>query len=399
MDSQIIIQTGAWRVKVLLGLGGLVTIIILAFLYRVEVGLIILTCGGVAAVRLGFWVKHNLTKEKLIERQIVAQTESIEIETVKVRWQAKQEEALAQKMAYDALFVERKAGTFAVGNIPFAFYPSATASASLATNTPLALPAGLLDFYKVMSNPEQVYALVGPQRVGKSILAQHLAQRLTRQGITCLVIGTKARQGEWAGCKRYIGNEQVISTLASVLAETVNRLTTNRTSPPLAVFLDDWLNSVALDGKLAEQFFLESATRMLTAGIVPYFLLQSDSKTDWGTKHGATLKNNFTHLLLTAPRENGELNRNKLRGCVQYPGDKAQYEVSLPAGMPALGDDQPSIELAEPMPVEPTEQESKVLEMFDAGESQSEIMRQVYGDRGGKQNQLINEILTKYGRK
>jgi hypothetical protein len=412
MDSQVIIQTGNWKIKVILGLGGLVTIIILAFMYRLELGLILLACGGIAVTRLGFWVKHKLVLEKLQERQIIAQTKAIEIETIRAHWQARQEQALAQKMAYDALFVERRAGTFAVGNIPFGFYPSAPASAQLATAPALALPAGNLDFYKVMSNPEQVYAIVGPQRIGKSILAQHLAQHLTRAGWTCLVIGTKARQGEWAGCKRFIGNEQVLSALGSVLAETVDRLAVNRTIPPLAVFLDDWLNSVAIDGKLAEQFFLESATRMLTAGIVPYFLLQSDSKTDWGTKHGATLKNNFVHLLLTAPRENGELNRDKLRGVVVYPGEKTQHGVSLPAGLLALGDDQPDLELAEPLAADAGAESAeagagpafdlaeRVLTVFDSGAATSPtaVCTKIYGWKNQERVAAVAQILRDHNR-
>lgn len=396
MDSQIVIVTGQWKIKVILGLGGLVTIIILAFLYRVEVGLILLALGGIVAARLGFWAKHQYTLEKLQHRQLTAQTENIELETSLSRWRVKQEQAIAQKMAYDALFIERKAGTFVIGNVPFSFYPTATASAQLATPPALALPSGNLDYFTAMSDSMQAYAIVGPQRVGKSILAQHLAQHLAKLGRTCIVIGTKAQPGEWLDCRRFIGNEHVPGALASILAETAHRLADNRTSPKLAVFLDDWLNTVALDSDLAEAFFLEAATRMLSAGMVPYFLLQSDSKADWGTKHGAQLKNNFVHLVLTAPRENGQLNHSRLKGIVIYPGDKAQYGVSLPVGLPTFGDGQPTIELAEPAEVQPTEQEQTVLTLHAAGESFNEICRQVYGSAGGKQIQLIKEILAKY---
>lgn len=396
MDSQIVIQTGNWKVKVILGVGGLVTLVILAFLYRFEVGLILLALGSVGAIRLGFWAKNKHTLEKLQHRQLTAQTVQIELDTRLTHWRVKQEEAIAQKLAYDALFIERKAGTFVIGDIPFSFYPTATASAGLATPPALALPSGNLDYFQVMSDLMQAYAIVGPQRVGKSILAQHLAQHLAQLSRTCIIIGTKAQPGEWLDCKRFIGNEQVPGALASVLAETANRLADNRTTPKLGIFLDDWLNTVALDSDLAEAFFLEAATRMLSAGIVPYFLLQSDSKADWGTKHGAQLKNNFVHLILTAPRENGQLNHSRLKGIMIYPGDKAQYGVSLPYGLPTFGNSQPTIELAQPAEAQPTEQEQMVLTLHAAGESFNEICRQVYGSAGGKQIQLIKEILAKY---
>jgi hypothetical protein len=398
MDTQIKIETGTWKVKVILGVGGLITLIILAFLYRLEVGLILLGLGSVGVIRLGFWAKSKYRLEKLQERQLIAQTEAIELDTKLNLWKVKQEQAIAQKLVYDAFFVERKAGTFVVGNLPYSFYPAASASKQLATNQPLALPAPALDFYQAMSDAQQAYAIVGPQRVGKSILAQHLAQYLTQKSIVCIVVGTKAAKGEWLNCKRYIGNEAVPEALSSLLAEIKGRTENGINSPKLALFLDDWLNSVALDSDLAERFFLEAATRILTVGIVPYFLLQSDSKADWGIKHGAQLKNNFTHLLLNAPRENGQLNYNKLLASIIYPGDKLQYRVTLPVGLPMFGNNEVSIELAEPIAAEPTEQEQRVLELKASGASNNVIARQVYGQHGGKQSQLIKEVLARYGK-
>lgn len=396
MDSKITIQTGVWKVKVILGLGGLITLIILAFLYRLEIGLILLVTGAIVAIRLGFWAKNKHTLEKLQQRQLITQTRAIELDTTMSQWRVEQEKAIAQKMAYDALFIERKAGTFVIGNLPYSFYPSASASKELAITQALALPAPALDYFEVMSDDKQAYAVVGPQRIGKSILAQHLAQHLARSGRICLVIGTKANPGEWLHCRRFIGNEAVPGALSSVLAETTQRLQVNRTQPPLCLFLDDWLNTVALDSDLAEQFFLEAATRMLTAGIVPYFLLQSDSKADWGTKHGAQLKNNFVHLILTAPRENGRLNHDKLRGVVIYPGEKEQHAVRLPKGLPMFGDAQPDITLAQPEAPTPNEQEQRILELHGSGASLNEIARQVYGGIGGKQNQLIQQVIDKF---
>lgn len=395
MDTQIRIETGQWKIKIILGIGGLVTLIILAFLYRLEVGLILLAIGGISAARLGFWARSQHRQSQLQERKLLAETRQVELEATRFYWEVEQTKAIANKLRLESYFIQQKAGTFVLTDLPFRFFPTASASAKL--DNVLALPAPALDFFDVMSDDKQVYAIVGPQRIGKSILAQHLAQYLTRIGRTCIVVGTKAATGEWLHCKKFIGNEQVPEALSSILAETTQRLKDNRTTPPLCLFLDDWLNTVALDDKLAEQFFLESATRMLTAGIIPYFLLQSDSKMDWGTRHGAMLKDNFTHLLLTAPRENGQLNHSKLTGSIRYAGDKQLYPVKLPLGLPTFGNGQPDVTLAQPEAPIPNEQEQRIIDLFNGGASKNTIARQIYGQHGGKQNQLINEILNKWG--
>ena len=247
-----------------------------------------------------------------------------------------------------------------------------------------------------MSDPLQAYAFVGPQRIGKTVLAQHLTRHLAALGYQCVVVGIKAAPGEWGGCKRYIGRQAIPTALDSILAEMDKRIGLNQTSPTIAVFLDDWISTTALDEGLAEQFFVESATRMLTAGIVPYFLLQSDSKADWGTKHGAQLKNNFVHLLLTAPRDNGRLNHSKVRGAIIYPGDKTQYPVTLPTGLPLMGGDVSDFELAAPAPVEPNPQEADIIALAQTGASLNEIARATFGNSGGYQTGKIKEVLTKF---
>lgn len=397
-DTQVIIKSDGWKIKIALGLGGLTALVILAFLYRFEVGLILLVCGGVAATRLVFWAKHKHTVGKLHERQLKAQTRQLELEADKQHWEVEQQKAIAAKLVVAQYFVETKSGVFVAGDLPFKFYPSVTASRELATNQPLALPAPSLDFFEVMSDPHQAYAIVGTQRIGKSIKAQHLAQFLTTKDCLCIVVGTKANKGEWLNCKRFIGNERVIMGLSRLLAETKYRIENGINSPRIAVFLDDWLNSVALDPTLAEQFFLEAATRILTAGIVPYFLLQSDSKADWGTKHGAQLKNNFVHLLLNAPRENGRLNYDRLRATIIYPGEKQCHNVILPAGLPLMGDSEISVELAWPETTQPSEQDYKIFELHTSGKSHAAICETIWGYKSSNKYPEIDSAIERVQR-
>lgn len=194
MDSQVVIVTGQWKIKVILGLGGLITIIILAFLYRIEVGLILLAVGGVTATRLGFWARHQHVLGKLQERQLAAQARAIELEAELAHWRTKQEEAIARKLAYDALFIERKAGTFVIGSLPFKFYPTATASAQLAE--PLALPAtthqGIIDLLSILDRAKRVL-IHGASEGGKTTLLQHIASR--SQGV--IIVDPHYEPGKW----------------------------------------------------------------------------------------------------------------------------------------------------------------------------------------------------------
>jgi hypothetical protein len=247
------------------------------------------------------------------------------------------------------------------------------------------LPAPSLDFYEVLSDPLQAYAVIGPQRIGKSVLIQQLTAHFVRQNQRVVVIGTKAGPSEWAGCERYIGgpdDASVPDALEMVYQEAEQRIKANINWPLTAVILDDWLNTSEVWPEIAERFFVEAATRMLTAGIVPYFILQSDSKSDWGIKHGAQLKNNFTHVWLRAPRQNGRINHAELKVSVIYPGEKTPHAIRLPYGAPV-----PAMEVLSP-------QEARVLEMLDGGSSVTAIAKAVFGGDGGNQLGRVREIIA-----
>ena len=107
MDSQIIIKTETWRAKVALGLGGLVVIVILAFLYRLEVGIILLAAGGIASIRLAFWAKNQHTLGKLHARQLAAQTRAVELEADNAYWLCQQERAKANRLAMEQYIIRR----------------------------------------------------------------------------------------------------------------------------------------------------------------------------------------------------------------------------------------------------------------------------------------------------
>lgn len=389
MPSEVRLKTQAgFKLYLSIGLCAVILVIFVSVWFAAEISFILYSVGGVMAVTGGvsvvarvFAIRHN--------------REMAQIALSRERQQLRREIAEADKaelLARIVLFSRNERALLTPGSDMKLIEALASPGATL---QPVALPAPALDFYAAMSDPLQAYAVIGPQRVGKSIMLQHLTQHLTRQGRTCLIIGTKAKPGEWVNCRRYIGNADTQSALDSIIAEVGKRIPANINTPPLCVVLDDWLNTVALNPDLAEAFFVDAATRMLTAGIVPYFLLQSDSKTDWGTRHGAQLKNNFTHLILKAPRIDGQLDHRSLQGVMIYPGEKEQHPVRLPPGLPMFGDGQPVVDLPAP---EPNEQERRILELIDGGKSKRAITEEVWQQRGAFYNAKIEAIAQRFGR-
>lgn len=399
MQSEIRVRNGSFKLYLSLGICAAGLIAFLAVWFSFQFGIILLGIGGVTVLAGGVGIYGRVLGiqdgRKLKQLEIRDKELDIEIK-----------EAMATKarlMAGIAIFSKNERALLSAGSDMRLI--EAVAGGTGEAIQPLVLPEPELDFYQTMSDPLQAYAIVAGQRVGKSNQAQHLAQYLTRNGVICLVIGTKADTGEWAGCKRYIGNEEAVNGLAGILDETRARLAEGRRIPQLAVFADDWINTTVLAPQLAEEFFIEASTRMLTAGIVPYFLLQSDSKNDWGIKHGAQLKNNFVHLGLFAPRENGRLNHNRLRAWVIYPGEKIDRPVTPVMGLPTLGDSEPDYELpvSEAQEDELSSDESRVSRddqiesMIRAGADNREIARAVFGkaNLSGDNFYLVKDIRQK----
>lgn len=339
-DTTVIVRQGGTTVKIALGIVGIAAVVIIAFLYQTEFGLVMLGLGGVAVWRGIVWVNNTRLSDN--NRKL--------LETVKVQLAQRKADLLAERvaqeqqktaaMAFAGLFHQTNVGVFRLmENGSIAYYPATVTERNRQMQLPAKAgeaPVQPLDFYRVMTDGKAAYAVIGAQRVGKSYVAMRLTEVLP--GNT-LIIGVKMEDGEWPNCRQYIGLDAAEYALELLVEEVKKRHnpTGKYRTPRLNVFLDDWINLAAILGETAEEFFVHAATDMLSAGIVPYFLLQSDSKTDWGTKHGAQLKNNFTKLFLTPYREAGKIDPTKTRGRVEFPGEKESYPVNLPGGLPELG--------------------------------------------------------------
>lgn len=254
-----------------------------------------------------------------------------------------------------------------------------------------------LDFFVAMLGTKQPYKIIAEQRRGKSYSAMHVSDRATIERGACVVIGTKWELGEWPNAVRFLVDpERVAYGLRKVIDEVVSRHQTHRRGPIIRVFLDDWINTVIQHGPLALEFLDLASTTMVSAGIVPYFLLQGDGNDDWGSRRSAMLKNNFTGLFITGPRdERGDPIPELNTAVLKYPGSRDEYPVRLPRGLPRLGVSRlPEPRVRQP---EPSDEEQRVLEMHAAGESYRQITLAVWGKVGAYYNDKVNEIVRRNG--
>lgn len=324
MKSELRVHTTSIKLYLSIGLFVTILIIFLSVWFRFEVGIILLSVAGVIASVGGaiVWERVSLVRHN---RQMMAQDVRIK--------RAQADEAEFRRFI---IIVGRNERVVMSANADIIIEPVV-----LAGNAPLLIEAGQpveapLDFYQVMTDDQTVFAIIGPQRVGKSSVAMHISDYLSRWGMgQNRVIGVKSEPNEWVNCERFIGVDVVSKALLDIIEELNRRHTENIKTPRLNVFLDDWIN-IVVSTPIANEFFIRASTDMLSAGIVPYFMLQSDTSADWGNRYGAMLKNNFTKLLIKAPRRNGILIAAEATGAIQWPGEREWKPIELPRGLPQL---------------------------------------------------------------
>lgn len=267
---------------------------------------------------------------------------------------------------------------------------------------PETIEAEPLDLLTVFTQPGLSYAVIGGQQSGKTFQARHIANFWLSRGIQPVIIGPKWDKGEWGGCILLGGNGDFQSVAWGITI--IRRIVEARHASPkshkehkiLPVFFDDWTPIVDAVPN-ARAMVLEATTLYASVNVLLYFILHSDTANAWGVdRKGAALKDNFVKLFLEPAYDtNGLIVRSKTRGYVRFAGE----DVDRPARLftsPPLPMGQPAIIAAPPIRTSPNEQESKILELHQAGASFNEIARQVYGATGGHQVNKIKEVLAKY---
>lgn len=275
----------------------------------------------------------------------------------------------------------------------------------LAQTSPALLPATVeaepLDLLTVFTQPTQSYGIIGGQQTGKTFQARHIANYWVSRGVKPVVIGPKWDKGEWGGCILLGGNGdfQAVAYGITVIRRIVEARHADTTKAHkehkvLPVFFDDW-TPIVDSVPNARALVLEATTLYASVNVLLYFILHSDTANAWGVdRKGAALKDNFVKLFIIPQYDvNGLIMREQTRGYIRFAGEDVDRLARLFVTAPlVLG--QPSVVTAPALG--PNETEQRILDLKAEGASYNEICRQAFGTTGGKQIQMVKEILAKY---
>lgn len=398
-DSTILVRGEGWKFKAAIGLGGLAVIVVLAFLYRLEVGLIVLAIGSAVGARVWVWAIHQHKLADFERRRLEAETRKIEAEAIKAK--------------AHSFFVETNTGVFVLDGIAISqFYPAVQASKLLADAPPLLPPPE--PPVKRLLDIEFIHLLVvGPSGSGKSTVLCHLIDN--EPGNTAVVVlDPHSRFNIWpARADKVIGDgrnyEAIDQELVNLIAQMNRRYNgLESTSQRILVVCDEWLNIVDHCPN-GTGFFntIGSEARKVNMSLV----LSSISSTVDDLAVSGAIRDNLSQLSLSPSlkAKNQALLRlsRKDRELVELPGRYRAYFIPdtrshvPPPEVAGPVDPLPDLD-AGPVPAVPTEKELRICELWDEGGwSQRAIYLEVYGKEpgGGRQlNEGVTEILRRFGR-
>lgn len=258
-------------------------------------------------------------------------------------------------------------------------------------------PPQKLDFYRVMMQPGQVYAIIAGQQVGKTHTAITIANEWIQRGFKPLVVGPKWDIGEWPGCELIGGKEDFTAVSAGL--ERVRQIAKDRHESDRGhkehryqpIFLDDW-TLVRAKCDNASDMILEASTFYASVNLLLYFIIHTDTAHAWGVgKEGAALKNNFVKLFLQPQYNNyGEVVRTRTRSYIVFPAQTTEREIELPGASIA-----PDLVLRPNEP--PAGTDADLVAMAQAGMSYKDITMAAWGQYGKFYNDKLDRILAKYG--
>lgn len=390
-DSTIIVESGEWKVRVYLGLAGIVALVILAFLYRIEAGIVATALGLAWAGRIAFAGYHRHKLAGYERRRIEAETAKMEYEAIQ-----------AKTRTY---FVEVNSGTFVLDGIAVsAFYPAVNASKLLADIPQLQLPAPaeLAPPLRRLVDVDFIHLLVvGPSGSGKSTVLCHLIDN-ERGDSAVIVLDPHARFNIWPGrADRVIGEgrnyEAINQELTALIAQMDRRYNgLESTGQRILIVADEWL-SIRDRCAAAEEFFntLGSEARKVNMSLV----ISSISATVDDLAVSGAIRDNLSQLTLSPSlkAKNQALLRLSRRESetIELPGPYYR-RTPLPPAAPAEEIDLIGFD-AGPVALGPSETELQVWAMYQQGQSLRAISREVFGSVGGRQAEEIKAILENFG--
>jgi hypothetical protein len=245
----------------------------------------------------------------------------------------------------------------------------------------------------------QCALIVGPRDSGKTTILQHvIARRLDRSHV--LVLDPHSHPTRWPpGCK-VVGTErnfQMIENALKALLNLMNEryreigkgLVREGEHPSVTVIIDEWRAIVYQLGRTAADIIKTLLAESRKTNIDVFVGAHSERVKALGIEGEGDLKDGFVMVRLTINKMTKER-----KATIDY--GEGEIPATLPgpfAGtVPQILESDEFINLE----VEPSPTEAFVLNLYEQGESISAIARQVFGSKGGNQNQRVKEILAKY---
>lgn len=393
-DTAVIIQADDWKVKVYLGLGGLIALVILGFMYKVEAGIIALVIGFAVAGRIVLVAYHRHQLAGYERRKLEAETAKLEAEAIQAR--------------AAAYFVETNSGVFQLAGIVVErFYPAVSASkmfAELPEAPALALPEPArlrrlldVDFIHLL--------VVGPSGAGKTTALCHLIDNAPA-GSIIYALDPHAQFNEWpTRVGQVIGDGRNYGEIDKALLDLIGLMDrrykgVEPITQKVLIVADEWL-SILDKCPNAELFFTTIGTEARKVNMS--LIISSISATVDDLAVSAAIRDNLAQLTLSRTlkeRNQGELKwSRKDIELVELPGPyrPAWQRSPLAAPAPPPAEFEPVGWDAGPVAPSPDPVELEVFNLYQAGKSYREISRQIYGNIGGRQVAEIKEILAKWG--
>lgn len=386
-DTTILVKSNGWRIKIALGLGGLIVLVTIAFLYRFEAGIIALAIGGGCAVRVWVWALRHYKLSSFEQRRLEAEARKLEAEAVKAR--------------AESYFVETNTGVFVLDGIAISsFYPAVTASKTLADVPMLSEPEKR---YRKFLDIEFLHLLVvGPSGSGKSTLMCHI---IDNSGAACYVLDPHKKQNElhgliWPANAMVIGDgrdwQEIDRKLVDILAENNSRYNLDYIPPKIYIVADEWL-AVLRHCPHAEQFFEEIGSEARKVNI--HLVIGTVSQTVDDLRVSAAIRDNFTQIKLNQTQNLGEITWSRGdKELVELPGRYRGRPVLVPSTTDEFAPPIPELD-GGPVAWTPTATELRVYELHLQGTSLFAIHKEVYPDRsyGGNQASELKAVLAKFG--
>ncbi|RMF03624.1 MAG: hypothetical protein D6768_05435, partial [Chloroflexi bacterium] len=232
---------------------------------------------------------------------------------------------------------------------------------------------------------------------GKTTLLQWLVYR-RRQISKVVVIDPHAYPDKWAGCY-VIGTGRNYGEISLALIALVQIMTKRYDEigrgvihegnhPRLTILIDEWRAIVHQLGKPASEAIKALLTESRKAAFSVFVASHSDRAKPLGLEGEYDLKDGFAvvRLVITDGQRQATIDTGSGEQPARLPGPFA-------VGGPAVVS-QPDFDLD--LTPQPTDQEAQILTLHRAGESYSAIARQVFGSKGGKQVQIIKQVIKRF---